>query len=204
MQTLPNGVDLARNQPGPVEPLPDTLVFNGALTYYANAEAMRTFAGEILPRIREQRPEVRLKITGRSDGVDLGWLPADGSVALTGYLDDVRPAVAGSWACVVPLRTGGGTRLKILEALALGTPVVATPKGAEGLEVTPEQDILIAGEPAAFAAQTVRLLGDPQLRLRLAENGRHLVEEKYGWEAIGRRFTRMVESIAGARGRRPC
>jgi polysaccharide biosynthesis protein PslH len=204
MQTLPNGVDLERNVPGLAESEPDRLVFNGALTYYANADAMRFFTGEILPLIRRQRPGVKLRITGRSDGVELGWLPADGSVSLTGYLEDVRPTVAGSWACVVPLRTGGGTRLKILEAMALGTPVVATSKGAEGLEVTPDHDILIADGAAEFAAHTARLLGDPGLRLRLAENGRRLVEERYGWDAIGRRFNHVVESVAEARRRRPC
>lgn len=199
VEVIPNGVDLERNRPGLAEPEPDRLAFNGALTYYANADAMRFFAGEILPLIHRQRPGVRVKITGRTDGVDLSWLPADGSVALTGYLEDVRPAVAGSWACVVPLRSGGGTRLKILEAMALGTPVVATPKGAEGLDVTPEEDILIGERPGEFADQVVRLLADQELRRRLAENGRRLVEAKYGWQEIGRRFCELVEeAVSGA------
>jgi len=197
-------VDLDWAVPGLAEPKADSLVFNGALTYYANADAMRFFAGEILPRIRAQRPSVMLRITGRSDGVDLTWLSADGSVALTGYLDDVRPVVAGSWACVVPLRIGGGTRLKILEAMALGTPVVATSKGAEGLDITPDQEVLIADEPAAFAAQTVCLLGDPELRQRLAANARLLVEERYGWQAIGSAFCQVVESVAEAGKRGLC
>lgn len=198
VEVIPNGVDLDKNRPGLAQPEPDTLVFNGALTYHANADAMRFFAGEILPAIRIHYPKVTVKITGRTDGVDVSWLPADGSVTLTGYLDDVRPVVAGSWACIVPLRIGGGTRLKILEAMALGTPVVATAKGAEGLDVTPEQDILIASDPSTFAAQAVRLLGDPELRRRLARNGRRLVEERYGWQAIGQRFCRVVESVAKA------
>ena len=197
---IPNGVDLEHYRPGLAAPSPDTLIFTGALTYSANSEAMRFFIGEILPLIRRQCPDATLAITGRNAGVDQSWLPADGSVRLTGYMEDVRPAVAAAWACVAPLRTGGGTRLKILEAMALGTPVIATSKGAEGLDVTPGHDILIADEPAALAAHVVRLLGDPGLRSRLAESGRRLVEEKYGWSEIGRRFRQLVESTAADSG----
>ena len=193
LEVIPNGVDTGRNRPGLADPQPNTLVFNGALTYYANADAMRFFLEEVLPLIHTRRPGVRLDITGRTDGVDLSKLPLDGNVTLTGYLDDVRPTVAGSWACVVPLRVGGGTRLKILEAMALGTPVVSTTKGAEGLEVTPEHDILIADDPNSFAEQTIRLLNEPELRQHLSSNGRKLVEQKYDWQQIGQRFCDFVE-----------
>lgn len=199
---IPNGVDLEHNRPGSAAPQRDMLAFNGALTYYANADAMRFFLKEIMPTIRRQRPRATLTITGRVDEASQKQLARDDMVVLTGYLDDVRPVVAGSWACVVPLRVGGGTRLKILEAMALGTPVVSTSKGAEGLDVTAGKDILIADQPAAFAAQTVRLLSEPELRASLAENGRRLVEEKYGWRAIGRQFCDLVEAVAGAEGRR--
>jgi glycosyltransferase involved in cell wall biosynthesis len=196
---VPNGVDTIVNRPGLADPEPETLVFNGALTYYANADAMRYFLSEIFPLIHHSRPEARLKITGRTEGVDLSALPLNGKVALTGYLEDVRPAVAGSWVCVVPLRIGSGTRLKILEAMALGTPVVATSKGAEGLEVTAGEDILIADEPGEFARQTLRLLGDPDLRQRLARNGRAVVEQKYDWAGIGAQFCALAEALAAVR-----
>jgi glycosyltransferase involved in cell wall biosynthesis len=101
--------------------------------------------------------------------------------------------VAASWAAVVPILSGGGTRIKILEAMALGTPVVATSKGAEGLDVTPNQDILIADEPAEFASQVVRLLRDPDLRQRLAANARCLVKRRYDWTSIGQRFVGLIE-----------
>jgi polysaccharide biosynthesis protein PslH len=192
---VPNGVDIERNRPGLTIPEPDTLVFNGALTYHANADAMRYFCATILPAIRAERPGVRLRITGRYDGVDVSGIRGIGGVTLTGFLDDVRPAVAESCACVVPLREGGGTRLKILEAMALGTPVIATSKGAEGLDVTHERNILIADEPADFARQTLRVLVDPDLRSRLAAAGSALVEAKYGWEQIGERFCGLVESV---------
>jgi ABC-type polysaccharide/polyol phosphate transport system ATPase subunit len=110
-------------------------------------------------------------------------------------IDDVRPTVAQSWACVVPLRVGGGTRLKILEAMALGTPVVSTSKGAEGLEVTPGEDILIADEPTEFADAILRLLDDPARRAKLAANGQRLVRERYGWDQIGKKLDQLLHQV---------
>jgi glycosyltransferase involved in cell wall biosynthesis len=122
-------------------------------------------------------------------------LPLSEGVILTGYLNDIRPCVAQSWACVVPLRVGGGTRLKILEAMALGTPVVSTSKGAEGLEATHGDDILIADMPAEFADAVLRLLDDKALRARLAANGRRLVESRYGWEVIGEKLDQLLRKV---------
>jgi len=113
----------------------------------------------------------------------------------------VRPLVAEAWACVTPIRQGGGSRLKILEAMALGTPVVSTAKGAEGLDLTPGEEILIADGPAEFAAQVVRLLGDAGLRARLAVHGRRAVEARYDWRAIGAQFVDLVESTVQERDR---
>lgn len=195
LEVIPNGVDLETRSIGLAEPVPDTLVFNGALTYYANLEAMQFFIKEVWPIIRGKRPAARLQITGRTDGLDLSWLTGAAGVELTGYLEDVRPAVAGSWLAIAPLREGGGTRLKILEAMALGVPVVATSKGAEGLEVVAGKDILIADEPEALAAHCLRVLQDPGLRAELAVNARCLVEQRYGWQAIGEQFCRLVETL---------
>lgn len=203
VEVIPNGVDLDWLRPQEVEARPDTLVFNGALTYQANYDAMHYFLMDIWPRIRAQEPRGSLKITGKTDGVMLHTLPRSG-VDFTGYLPDVRPVVAGAWACVAPLRIGGGTRVKILEAMALGTPVISTSKGAEGLAATHEVDILIADDPAQFATQTVRLLRDSALRRRLAENGRRLVEAKYNWRSIGEHFNQLIESVVEARRGRPC
>ena len=131
---------------------------------------MRYFLAEIYPGIRQQVGNASLTITGNTSGVRLTDLQLDDSVHLSGYVDDIRPVIAGAAVCVVPLRQGSGTRLKILEAMALGTPVVSTSKGAEGLDVTPGHDILIADEPAEFANQVIRLLRDAALRERLAVN----------------------------------
>lgn len=192
---LPNGVDVASYDGDWGDPEPGALIFPGALTYYANHDAMRFFLDEVFPLIRRANPKATLRITGKTEGVDLSSLNLGAGVTLTGYLDDVRPAVARSWACVVPLRVGGGTRLKILEAMALGAPVVATSKGAEGLDVTPGHDILIADDPGQFADAVLRLLNDSMLRQKLALNGRRLVKALYDWQSIGERLSRLLESV---------
>ena len=199
VEVVPNGVDCQHNQPGLAQTNPAALVFNGAMTYSANFDAMEYFLADIYPHIRRQVNNVSLTITGRTTGVQLSDLKLHESVRLSGYVDDIRPVIARAAVCVVPLRQGGGTRLKILEAMALGTPVVATSKGAEGLEVTPGYDILIADEPAEFAQQVINLLGDGALRHRLATNARHLVERRYDWQQIGRRFVDLVEAAVEAR-----
>ena len=180
--------------PAAVEP--NTLVFNGSLTYHANYDAMRYFLAEVFPLIQQQEPGVSLTITGPTSGVDLSGLRLNDGVRLSGYLDDIRPLLASASACVVPIRSGGGTRLKILEAMALGTPVVSTSKGAEGLEVTPGKQILVADEPAEFAAQVICLLRAPALREQLRTRARRLVEQQYDWREIGQRFANLVEETA--------
>ena len=181
-------------------PQADTLIFNGALTYFANYQAMAYFLERIYPLIRAECPQVRLAITGRTEGVALAALRADESVTFTGYLSDIRPLVAGSSVCIAPLLEGGGTRLKILEAMALGTPVVATSKGTEGLGATHGEHLLIADDPAEFARHTIALLKDAELRARLAVQARAFVQARYDWEPIGRQFTALVERVVERQG----
>jgi len=184
VRVVANGVaraDLTR----PLEPRLPRLIYPGAMTYSANYDAVRMFLGDIWPVIRGARPDVSFVVTGSTDRVDMQGLPAAEGVTFAGHVDDVKGLVARSAACVVPLRLGGGTRLKILEAMALGTPVVSTSKGAEGLAVTPDQNILIADRPEDFAGQVLRLLDDPALAEHLTTNGRGLVERSYTWDRIG-------------------
>jgi len=195
LEVVPNGVDIESYTGDFGSPVPDTLTFTGVLTYFANFDAIGFFLEEIWPRVRASRPGAKLWITGRTEGVPLERLSLDEGVNFTGYLDDIRPHVARSQVCIVPLRVGGGTRLKILEAMALGTPVVSTSKGAEGLDVTAGQDILIADEPQAFANAVLRLLDDADLRARLSENGRRLVSERYDWREIGTRLNAFLERV---------
>ena len=189
---VPNGVDVAHNAPNLATPEPDTLVFNGALSYHANYDAMRFFLRDVFPLVQAQAPHAHLRVTGKTDEIALDDLDLNESVTLTGFVPDIRKTVAGSWTCVAPVRVGGGTRLKILEAMALGTPVVSTAKGAAGLDALNGEQILIADAPADFAAQTVRVLREPALRNRLAVNARQLVVQKYNWTVIGKSFCDQV------------
>ncbi|MBK8797639.1 MAG: glycosyltransferase [Anaerolineales bacterium] len=190
---VPNGVDCAHRRPGLAEPLPGCLVYNGALTYAPNADAVHYFLREVFPRIRQERPDAYLVVTGALTGVELTALPVTAGVVLTGLVEDVRVPVAQAMACVVALRDGGGTRLKVLEAMALGTPVVATPRGAAGLDVVDGEHLLLAADPQTFARCTLSLLQDGALRARLAARARRLVEERYDWRSIGAHFVEAVE-----------
>lgn len=198
LRVIPNGVELEYYALNQVDPQPNRLVFNGSLTYAANLDAMRFFVNQIWPAVKSSVPEVTLSITGSTQGLTPAQLPRGDGITLTGYLNDLRPTVGRAWACVVPLRTGGGTRLKILEAMALGAPVISTSKGAEGLAVTHGENILIVDDPKEFAEQTVRLLRDPQLRARLVSQARQLVQSRYDWQAIGADYGAFVQGLVNA------
>ncbi len=180
---VPNGVDLTAHAGHFAEPQTDTLVYAGALTYHANLDAMQFFIGAVLPLVQARRPQVRLWLTGRNPPDLLAQLPANPAVQATGYVPDVRPVVAGAWLSVVPLRLGGGTRLKVLESLALGTPVVATPKGIEGLTLRPNEHVLTADTPAALADHIVAVLADPARRAALSAAGRQAAAA-YDWPVV--------------------
>ncbi len=194
---VPNGVDLAHYRPDFRQDGRQGLVFSGALTYGPNRDAMEHFLSRIYPAIQASAPETGLTITGSTAGVRLKSLRSNGHVRFTGHVDDIRPVVAGAAVCVVPLRQGAGTRLKILEAMALGTPVVSTSKGAEGLEVRSEEHLLIADDADQFAEHTLRLLRSPQLRARLAAKAYDMMREKYDWAKIRAGFRQLVEQVHG-------
>jgi glycosyltransferase involved in cell wall biosynthesis len=196
VHVVPNALDLGR-YPRQTEPAyANTLVFAGALTYHANFDGAHQFLSQVYPIIQSAISDVRLRITGSNAGVNLTSLPRHPGVEYTGYLGDIRPLVARSWASVVPLREGGGTRVKVLESMALGTPVVSTRKGVEGLEVTDGEHVLLADRPALFAARVVDLLQSPELRARLAYAGRCLVEERFDARAMGQRLRTLVDAVA--------
>ena len=193
VEVVANGVDCQHNQPGAAPTRSDSLIYNGALTYSANFDAVQFFLADIYPQIKREVPTVSLTVTGSTSGVDTTGMRLDNSVRLSGYVEDMRPVVGGSTICVVPIRQGSGTRLKILEAMALGTPVISTTKGAEGIEARHGEHLLLADDAASFAAGTLRLVRDAALRQRLAANARRLVEEHYDWSRLGERFTGLVE-----------
>lgn len=190
VEVIPNCINLADYEGVHELPKPGSLIFTGSFRYHANYDSMFWFLGEIFPIIQSQVPDVNLTITG--DHADL-QLPTYHHVNLTGFVDDVRPLVASAWVSLAPLRVGGGTRLKILEAMALKTPVVATSKGIEGLDVKNGIDVLIADTPQEFAKAVTSLIKDNGLRQMLVENAYRLVLEKYNWPIVMPRFLELVQ-----------
>lgn len=193
---VPNGVDVAYYAdilPEAPDPAP-RLVYVGDYSYYPNQEAALHFCERILPRVRERVPDVTFSMVGKNPPDFVRRLAdADGRIRVTGRVPDVRPYLQESHAVVTPLLTGAGTRLKILEAMAAGRPVVSTPVGAEGLEATPGREIFIEDDPEHFAERCVALLVDPTLRRRMAEAARRLVSDRYDWPVIYRRALETYE-----------
>jgi len=192
---IPNGIDMDFYKGDWGNPGPDTLIYTGALTYRANLDAMQYFISQIFPLIKEKRPLAKLYITGKVNDQIRARLPVDLNVEFTGYLEDVRPRIGSTWISVIPLRIGGGTRLKVLESLALGTPVVSTSKGAEGLELKPGRDIIIKDVPEEFAFEVVNILENIELRTRLGIAGKQTVGSLYNWKLIGDRFLKFIDEI---------
>jgi len=192
---VPNGVDTEHYHPDAVVPLPDAphLVFTGKMDFRPNVDAVTWFCAEILPRVRESRPEARFAIVGRDPSPAVQALATDPGVMVTGYVDDTRPYIAGAAVYVVPLRMGGGTRLKMLEAMAMGKAIVTTRVGAEGIELTPGQHALLADDADEFARHVVALLADPTRRRAMGQAARELVVRRYDWRAIVPRLEAAYE-----------
>jgi polysaccharide biosynthesis protein PslH len=161
-----------------------SLVFTGTLDFRPNVDAVVWFCEQVLPLIKKEIFHIHLYIVGKSPTREVRRLGEDAAVTVTGYVGDVRPYIAQSKVYVVPIRMGSGTKLKVLEALAMGIPVVSTSLGAEGIAITPGQDILIADDPAEFAAQVVALMNDEPLRKSMSRRGRELMESHYEWQVI--------------------
>ena len=171
------------------------LVFTGSMDWLPNEDGMQYFVREILPRIRQVEPETTLSIIGRSPTPAVKRLADVAGVEVTGRVDDVRPHIADGSIYVVPLRIGGGTRLKIFEAMAMGKAVVSTTVGAEGLPVTPGHDVVIADEPVRFAQAVVHLIRDDQLRRRIEAEARRLVVNRYDWSAVAQDFEDALAKV---------
>jgi sugar transferase (PEP-CTERM/EpsH1 system associated) len=193
---IPNGVDVKQysldghsSEPG------DRLVFVGRMDYHANVDGVKWFCKEILPYIRSRRPTVVFQIVGVHPTKQILQLARPDQVEVTGPVDDIRPYLRQAKVVVAPLRVGGGTRFKILEALAMGKAVVSTSVGSEGIAVTSGHELLIADSPREFADQVIRALEGDELRLRLGLLGRRLVEDRYSWDATCRRLEDVYSSL---------
>jgi glycosyltransferase involved in cell wall biosynthesis len=180
------GVDTDFFRPAPSPSSSVELVFTGSMDWLPNEDAMLWFCREILPLVRRDVAGVTLSIVGRDPTPAVLKLATEAGVRVTGRVDDVRPHMSAAAAFVVPLRVGGGTRLKIFEAMAMAKAVVSTTVGAEGLPVTHDGDILLADDAASFARAVVRVLTDINERLRLETAARRLVAEPFDWSVVAR------------------
>ena len=196
LTVISTAVDVDYFQPIPVEETANSLVFTGSMDWLPNEDAMLYFVDAILPLIKQQCPDVSLEVVGRSPSRKLQALAErEKSVRLTGWVEDIRPFVARGSICIVPLRIGGGTRLKILEAMAMSKAVVSTSVGAEGLPVQAGENILLADTPGDFADSVVSLLRDSKERKRMGASARVLVQEKYSWPKVAENFARALHDV---------
>jgi len=190
---VPTGVDVAFFTPAE-EPHPTTdLAFVGSMDWMPNVDGVVWFVDEVLPRIRKKLPQCSVAVIGRKPGREVTKLAErDAGIRITGTVADVRPWLWGSKVAVVPLRIGGGTRLKIYEAMAARTPVVSTTIGAEGLDVSPGENIRIADAPDAFADACIRLISNAEERRRLSAAAWEHVSTKHSWDAAAAVFERLL------------
>lgn len=196
LAVIPTGVDVHYFQPMSVEEVPDSLVFTGSMDWLPNEDSIFYFVESVLPLIRQQCPQVSLEVVGRNPSRKLQALAeTEKSLHLSGWVEDIRPFLSRCSVCIVPLRIGGGTRLKIFEAMAMGKAVVSTAIGAEGLPVQSLKNILLADTPQDFAASVVSLLRDSNQRHRLGTAARALVEENYSWRKVAETFSRVLEEV---------
>ena len=197
IETIPNGVDVAFFAPDAAESVrPRSLVWAGGMDWFPNADAIEWFASSLWPALAADDPERTAVIIGRHPPARATSLAAaDPRVEVLGFVDDVRPYVRRAATYICPIRVGGGTRLKVLDALALGRPLVATRIGVEGIGLVDGVHYLEANEVSEFVAQIRRLEGDPDLAARVAEAGRAFVLAHYSWDGIGEQFRRVYDDV---------
>jgi glycosyltransferase involved in cell wall biosynthesis len=192
---VPNGVDVeyfsVRN-----ENQTNTIIYTGGMNMFANKDAVMHLIDDIWPKIKSRVPDAVFKIIGQDPPAELLAIAAiDKDIQVLGFVDDIRPYVAESAVYVVPLRVGGGTRLKVLDALSQGKAIVSTSVGCEGITVTHGENIFIEDEADAFANRVVELFNDKTLRQRLGQNARLLAEQNYAWESIGQTLNDAYKSV---------
>jgi sugar transferase (PEP-CTERM/EpsH1 system associated) len=195
VEIIPNGVDPEYFHISETPIRKSNLVFTGGMNWFPNRDAIIFFLEEIWPLVKKVIPDLSLTLIGHQPPEEAISLSKKEKIEVLGFIDDVRPYVAQATAYIVPIRVGGGTRLKILDAWACGKAVVSTSIGCEGLEVTPGRNILIGDTPGQFAEQVIKVCADGNLRRSLGKEGRKLVEEKYSWKMIGEDLNRIYENL---------
>jgi glycosyltransferase involved in cell wall biosynthesis len=174
-------------------------VFVASMDYHANSDAAVSFARDVWPGVHERRPDLVFTVVGRDPPPEVQQLAMLPGVEVTGTVDDVRPYYREALAAIIPLRVGGGSRLKILEAMAAGVPVISTTLGAEGLDVQDDQNILIANTVEELSDAIITLTDDAERRLRLSAGGRALVSARYDWSTLGEALFETYQSLIGTK-----
>ena len=198
VELIPTGVDTDALQPAPeIPPPPPRLLFTGTMSYPPNHQGIRWFAHEVWPRVRRALPDARLDVVGKDPPAAVQALDGRDGIAVHGFVPSMAPFFAAAHAVVVPILTGAGIRVKIVEAMSAGRALVSTSLGSEGLaHLEPGRHLLVADEPEAFADAALRLLGDPGLRARMAADARELAVREYDWRGLGDRLESVLRSAA--------
>ena len=203
IEVIPNGVATSTFAPQPHRCEQPSLVFTATLSHPPNSEGIVWFVRQVWPQLVATRPETSLVIVGRDPPPAVVALASDPRITVTGAVPDIAPFFRDAAVAIVPLLSGGGTRLKVLEAFAFARATVSTPMGAEGLRVESGTHLELAEDAESFAAATVALLDDPARRKALAAAGRDLAEREYDWDSIGDRYDVLLRSLANHGGRAP-
>jgi len=199
---LPNGVDLEYFAPDPhVVRETNTVVISGKMSYHANVSMVLNFVHELLPLIREKIPTIKLMVVGKDPPREIRALAKESGIRVTGTVEDVRPYLQGASVSVSPITYGAGIQNKVLEAMACGTSVVATPRAVSALDVEPGKDLLVAQEAGSFATAVLFLLEDAELRRRVGNAGRRYVEKNHDWEQIVTELEEIYYDVIDAKRR---
>lgn len=197
MSVIPTGVDIDYFNPDRDNEDSNTIVFTGSMDWIANEDGIIFFIKKVLPLVRQRFPGVKLLVVGRKPSARLREIgKSEPNVEVTGTVGDIRPYLARGCVYVVPLQVGGGTRIKIFEAMAAGKAVVSTTIGAEGLPVQHGKNILLADDPESLAKYTVELLSNPMRRAQMGDSARKLVAKNYSWKAVGKTMSDVLEAAA--------
>ena len=194
ISVIPNGVDLKAYHHFSGLPIYHDLLFTGKMDFRPNVDAVLWFGLEVLPLIQAQRPGTTFAVVGQRPHPRLDVLRDKPGITITGYVNDVRPYIAGTTVYVAPLRVGGGTRLKLLEAMTMGKAIISTALGAEGFPVGDGQELMLANEPDIFAEKVIELLSNPGRRRELGDKGQAFAYANYGWDKLVPQLEKVYEA----------
>lgn len=195
LMMVPNCADLNYFYPIERKDFSPKIIFTGFMNWYPNIDAIESFCKEAYSILKEKIPDIKFYVVGRDPNRTIQKLDKYNDIFVTGEVPDVRPFISNSDICIVPLRIGGGTRLKILEYFAMEKPVISTSIGAEGIDVINEKHLIIEDNVSKFPDRIVELLNDSEYAKYLAKNGRKLVEEKYSWDQYGKKLSQLYMEL---------